>query len=150
MGLTPDAAEPSGWERLLARIPVHPHLIVLRTAATVVLSCLIGQAGFAAAGLGRNPAWFGWHETGAVVTVCACLVSLVLYLLLRRIGGSVLMGLAVATTVMVLVQVGFAEAGWKDVHIFWGVLTVMVGTALTSWTYRHPPPPGWRPATQNP
>ncbi|MVA74853.1 hypothetical protein GC722_02225 [Auraticoccus sp. F435] len=118
-------------------LPVHPHLLVLRTAATLVLAALIGQAGWAAAGIGRDPRWFGLHETFAWVTLAVCLASLVVYVVLRRTAGRLLVTMAAVVAVLPLVQIGLAEARVIDAHVFVGVLTVMVGTALTSWTYRH-------------
>lgn len=121
-------------------IPIHPHLLVLRTAATLVLSALIGQVGWAAAGLGRDPRYLGVHEVFAWVTLAVVLLSLVAYLVLRRTAGPLLVTMAAAVAGLSLAQIGLAEAGVLDAHIFVGVLTVMVGTALTSWTYRHPAP----------
>ena len=122
------------------RVPIHPHLLVLRSLVTVEISLLIGQAGWASAGLGRDPGWFGMHALFALPTLVFTVVTLAGYLVLRRTAGPVCLSLAVAQTLAVLSQYGLGEAGVRDVHIFLGVLTVMVCTALTSWTYRLPPP----------
>ncbi len=119
------------------KLPVHPHLLVLRTAATLVLSALIGQAGWAAAAIGDDPSYFGTHRWWGWLTVAVCLLSLVAYLVLRRSAGTVLVVLAAVVAVLPLVQVALAESDLVALHIFVGVLTVMVATALTSWTYRH-------------
>lgn len=115
----------------------HPHLIVLRSAATLVLSCLIAQAGWAAALLGQDPGFRLHHQVGAWVTVAVCVASAVVYLVLRRSAGPVNVALAVMVAVASIVQFALGEAGVLAVHIFLGVLVAMLGTALTSWTYRH-------------
>ncbi|SDY52487.1 hypothetical protein SAMN05428934_102147 [Tessaracoccus flavus] len=115
----------------------HPHLIVLRTAATVILSCLIGQAGWAAAFIGGGSGYRVHHEVGAWVTMAAAIVGALVYLVLRRSAGLVNVILALALAVAVVAQYFMGEAGATALHIFSGVLIVMLGTALTSWTYRH-------------
>lgn len=120
----------------------HPHLIWLRSAATVVLSCLIGQAGWASAVLGGEPRYLVHHQVGAWVTLAAALASAVVYLVLRRSAGPVNVALALAVAVLVTVQVWLGELGDRALHIFTGVLLAMLGTALTSWTYRHRLPEG--------
>ena len=40
----------------------------------------------------------------------------------------------------VTVQFALGETDQRALHIFLGVLVVMLGTALTSWTYRHEMP----------
>jgi hypothetical protein len=119
------------------RLPIHPHLLVLRSAATLVLSALIAQVGWAAAGLGDDGAYFLVHAVFAWVVVVVCVLSAVVYVVLRRSAGPVLVVLALVTAVLPLVQVALARAELVSLHIFLGVLTAMVGTALTSWTYRH-------------
>ncbi len=118
----------------------HPHLIILRTAATVVISCIIGQAGWAAAFIGGSEQYFPYHRVGALVAVVVCILAAVVYLVLRRSAGPVNVVLAVALAVGVVAQYFMGEAGMASLHIFWGVLLVMLGTALTSWTYRHEMP----------
>ena len=118
----------------------HPHLIVLRTSATVVISCIIGQAGWAAAFIGGAGNYFPYHRVGAVVAVGASVLGAVVYLVLRRSAGLVNVVLAVALALGVVAQYALGEAGLASVHIFWGVLLVMLATALTSWTYRHQMP----------
>ena len=58
------------------QLPVHPHLLVLRTLITLELSLLIGQAGWASAGLGRDPGWFGMHALFALPTLVFTVVTL--------------------------------------------------------------------------
>ena len=115
----------------------HVTLIVLRTAATLALSAVIGQAGWAAAFLGGESQYRAAHEVGAVVTLVTLVVTVVLYLVLRRYAGTVSTVLAVVLAVMGAAQYALGEGGIVSEHIFLGVLTAMVATALTSWTFRH-------------
>lgn len=124
----------------------HPHLIVLRSAATVVISCVVAQAGFAAAILNGEHERHRNHQVGAWVTLVSTLAAAVLYLVLRRSAGAVNVSLAVVLAVVVSVQ--FALGQGYDVlawHIFLGILIAMLATALTSWTYRHRMPDDARP-----
>ncbi|MCC2593613.1 hypothetical protein LKO27_09360 [Tessaracoccus sp. OS52] len=129
----------------LPQLP-HPHLIVLRSVATVVLSCLIGQAGWAAAFLGGENAYRVHHEVGAWVTLAATIIGAVVYVILRRSAGTVNVVLALVLAVAVVLQYALGEADATALHIFSGVLIVMLGTALTSWTYRHRMPTGGSPS----
>ncbi|MGD8148789.1 hypothetical protein [Ornithinimicrobium sp. Y1694] len=115
----------------------HPHLIALRLAATVLLSCVIGQAGWAAAWLGGEPRYAAFHQVGAWVTLAVAIASAVLYVVLRRSAGAVNLGLALGVSAVVALQVALGELGVRGPHIFLGVLLAMLATALTSWTYRH-------------
>ena len=112
-------------------------LIVLRSVATVVLSALIGQAGWAAAFLGGDDGYRRYHQVGAWATLAVCVAAAVVYLAMRRAAGTVNVVLAVSVAAAASVQYALGEAGATSVHIFLGVLLVMLGTALTSWTYRH-------------
>lgn len=115
-------------------------LIVLRTIVTVVLSALIGQAGWAAAFIGGEGDFRTHHQVGAWVTLGLCIGAAVVYVAMRRWAGPVNVTLAVLLAVGASVQVALGERGATSAHIFLGVLLVMLGTALTSWTYRHVPP----------
>lgn len=115
----------------------HPHLIVLRSVATLELSAIIGQAGWAAAWLGGEGDYFPYHQVGAWVTLVLCAVGAVVYLVLRRSAGPVNTWLAVTLAVLVVIQFLLGEHHATAMHIFLGVLIAMVATALTSWTYRH-------------
>ena len=117
-------------------MPPFP-LIVLRTVVTVVLSALIGQAGWAAAFLGGEGQYRNHHRVGAWVTLGLCLVGAGVYVAMRRVAGPVNVTLAVLLAVAASVQFALGQNGQTSVHIFLGVLLVMLGTALTSWTYRH-------------
>lgn len=120
----------------------HPHLVILRTAATVVLSCIIGQAGWAAAFIGGDAGYRVHHGVGALVTVVATLLTAVVYLVLRRSAGGVNVALAILVAAATGVQYLLGGSGHTALHIFLGVLLAMLGTALTSWTYRHRMPEG--------
>jgi len=123
----------------LSKLP-HPHLIVLRTAATLVISAVLAQAGFAAAALGRDKSYFAAHAIGAAVTLTLGIASAICYTVLRRTAGPVLLWLAWATAGALVVQFTLGKLEVADVHIFLGVLIAMLATALTSWTYRLPAP----------
>ena len=118
----------------------HPHLIWLRSAATLLISAVIGQAGFAAAAIGRDKSYFLFHAIGAGVTLTLGIASAICYTVLRRTAGPVLLWLAWATAAAIIVQFVLGKLEIADAHIFLGVLIAMLATALTSWTYRHPAP----------
>lgn len=121
----------------------HPHLIVLRSAATIVLSCLIAQVGWAAAFLGGEGQYVAYHRVGAWVTLSVTVAAAAIYLFLRKSAGLVNIVMSVLLAVIVVVQFTLGEIGETGLHIFLGVLIAMLGTALTSWTYRHAmPDPG--------
>lgn len=114
-----------------------PRLIVLRSVATIELSAIIGQAGWAAAFLGGETRYRAYHAAGAAVTLACCALGAVAYALLRRSAGAVNVALASALAVLVGVQYALGESAVTAAHIFLGVLIAMLATALTSWTYRH-------------
>ncbi|WP_149814445.1 hypothetical protein [Serinicoccus marinus] len=126
--------------RMALRLPAgmpHPHLVVLRTLATLALSAVVAQAGWAAAFLGGQGQYVGYHRVGAWVTAGVVVLTAVGYLVLRRSAGPVNLSLALLLALAVVVQVTLGRAGAASAHIFLGVLIAMVATALTSWTYRH-------------
>lgn len=126
----------------------HPHLIILRSTATLVLSCLIAQAGWAAAFLGGDNQYFAYHRVGAWVTLALTVAGAVVYLALRKSAGPINVTLAVLLAAVVAVQFTLGQIGETGLHIFLGILIAMLGTALTSWTYRHAiPGEGDREAT---
>ncbi|MFP5416660.1 MAG: hypothetical protein ACLGHZ_07245 [Actinomycetes bacterium] len=118
----------------------HPHLIILRSFVTVALSCLIGQAGWAAAFIGGQGGFRLHHQVGAWITLAVSVLTALAFVILRRSAGVVNVVLAIALVVAVSVQYTLGAAGSTSAHVFFGVLTVMLGTALTSWTYRHAMP----------
>lgn len=121
------------------RLP-HPHLIVLRSVITLELSLLIGQAGWAAAGLGGERHYFSTHAWFALPTLLMGLVNAMCYVILRRTAGIVCLVLAVLLAVMSGIQYALGDAHVVGLHIFFGILTIMTATTLTSWTYRLPAP----------
>lgn len=118
----------------------HPHLIALRLAATVLLSAVIAQAGWASAMLGGESRYVRFHAVGAWVTLGVAVLSALTYLVLRRSAGPVNLWLAAGLALAIAVQIGLGETGQRAQHIFVGVLVAMLATALTSWTYRHKMP----------
>lgn len=122
-----------------------PPLIALRTMATVQLSAIIAQAGWAAAALGGEPHYWSNHSTGAHLAIGLCTLGALLYLVLHRHAGIVNATLAVLLALAVGVQYLLGEASEIGLHIFTGVLIAMLATALTSWTYRHHPTRVQRP-----
>ncbi|MGO1383742.1 MAG: hypothetical protein ACTHWA_06565 [Arachnia sp.] len=139
------AAEPGRWQSGDMQRPKlpHPHLIILRSVATLIISCIIGQAGWAAAFLGGSGNYFPHHQVTAVITMVVSVLGAMVYLVLRRSAGLVNVVLAIALAAGIVAQYVLGETGMASLHIFWGILLVMLGTALTSWTYRHEmPSPG--------
>lgn len=132
------------------QLPIHPHLLVLRSLVTTELSLLLGQAGWASAGLGGDPGWFGFHALFALPTLVFAVVTSAGYLVLRRTAGTVCVWLAVMLAALLVVQYALGKGAVLDLHIFLGVLIVMVGTALTSWTYRLRPPHRARTGSSRP
>mgnify|MGYP003488172622 CR=1 FL=1 len=120
----------------------HPHLIALRSAATLLISAVIGQAGFAAAAIGRDKSFFAFHVIGSGVTLTLAIACAVCFTVLRRTAGPVLLWLAWSTAAAIVLQFVLGKLEVADVHIFLGVLIAMLATALPSWTYRHPAPAG--------
>ena len=121
------------------RLPARPSvpMMVLRSVATVLISAIIAQAGWAAAALGGEPHYWRNHAVGAPITLGLCVAAAVVYVVMRRSAGRVNVALAVGLAVAVAAQYGLGEAhviGW---HVFLGILIAMLVTALTSWTYRH-------------
>ena len=84
---------------MTARVELpHPHLIWLRSAATLVISAVIGQAGFAAAAIGRrDKSYFFFHAIGAGLTLTLAIGCAICFTVLRRTAGRVLLWLAWAT-----------------------------------------------------
>jgi hypothetical protein len=118
----------------------HPHLIILRSVATVLLSLIIAQAGWASALLGGAGDYLRQHQIGAWLTLSFAMVTAIAYLVLRRSAGPVNVGLAIAAAVAITVQFTLGMLEVRAVHIFLGILIVGLTTALTSWTYRHTMP----------
>ena len=123
----------------MAALP-HPHLIALRMAATVLLSAVIAQTGWASAMLGGDARYAAFHQVGAWVTLAVAVLAALTYVVLRRSAGPVNLWLAVGLVLALAVQIGLGETGQRAPHIFVGVLIAMLATALTSWTYRHKMP----------
>ena len=120
------------------RLP-PPALIVLRLIATLLLSLVIAQAGWASAFLGGQEQYERLHAIGGPVTLAASVIGAGIYLVLRSAAGTVNVVLAVLLAAMLTGQYLIGGGALVSLHIFTGVLIAMVATALTSWTYRHQP-----------
>lgn len=128
--------------------PPRPRLLVaLQTEATVVMSLAIGQAGLAAGFLGGSEGLKPAHGVNAYALLAVTVILVVTAVLHRRGGGPrwpVLAGvilLLVETLQLVLAR--FEVVG---LHIFCGVLFVVLATLLTSYLFR----PGFVPSTVRP
>ena len=116
-----------------------PVMMLLRLVATIEISAVIAQAGWAAAFLGGQEQYEFFHSTGAIMTIVICVGGALVYLAFRRHAGPVNVALAVALAAALGVQYALGESHEVGPHIFFGVLIAMLVTALTSWTYRHDP-----------
>ncbi|GAB48506.1 hypothetical protein [Mobilicoccus pelagius] len=121
--------------------PPSVPMIVARLVATLELSLVVGQAGWASAFLAGESQCRPHHAVGAILTLVTCLVGALVYIVLRQWVGRVNLVLAVTMAVLAGVQYALGEAAAVAAHIFLGVLVAMTATALTSWTYRHEPTP---------
>ncbi len=124
-----------------------PLLVALQTEATVLMSLAIGQAGLAAGFLGGSEGLKPVHGVNAYALLAVTVALVVTAVLHRRGGGPrwpVLAGvilLLVETLQLVLAR--FEVVG---LHIFSGVLFVVLATLLTSYLFR----PGFTPSTGRP
>ncbi len=120
-----------------------PPMMLLRSVATLEISAVIAQVGWAAAFLGGEERYEAFHSAGALVTIAICGLGALVYVVMRRHAGPVNVTLAVALAVALAaalgVQYALGESHVIGLHIFFGVLIAMLVTALTSWTYRHDP-----------
>ncbi|MCA0438431.1 MAG: hypothetical protein M9891_08900 [Austwickia sp.] len=117
-------------------IPTKP-MMALRFIATVVLSAVVAQAGWAAAYLGGDRSYLRQHTLGGGVTLAVCVLAATAYVALRRAAGRVNVALAIFLAAAVGGQYALGAVEAVGPHIFLGVLIAMIATALTSWTYRH-------------
>lgn len=119
-------------------------LVALQAEATVLMSLAIGQAGLAAGFLGGSDGLKPVHGVNAYALLAVTVALVVTAVLYRRGGGPrwpVLAGvilLLVETLQLVLAR--FEVVG---LHIFSGVLFVVLATLLTSYLFR----PGFVPST---
>lgn len=116
-----------------------PPMMLLRSVATLEISAVIAQVGWAAAFLGGEERYEAFHSAGALVTIAICGLGAIVYVVMRRHAGPVNVTLAVALAAALGVQYALGESHAIGPHIFFGVLIAMLVTALTSWTYRHDP-----------
>ena len=119
-------------------------LTALRIEATVLMSLAIGQAGLAAGFLGGRESLVPVHRANAYALATLTIAVLLTAVAYRRAGGPrwpILAG-AILLSVEVL-QVVLARTEVVGLHIFFGVLFVVLATLATSYLFR----PGFLPPT---
>lgn len=121
-----------------AKHPPHSRrLTALRIEATVLMSLAIGQAGLAAGFLGGDGSLEPVHGINAYALIATTVVVTVTAVLYRRTGGPpwpILAGV-----ILLLVETGqlvLASLDAVGLHIFSGVLFVVMATLLTSYLFR--------------
>lgn len=119
-----------------------PLLIALQTEATIFMTLSIGQAGLAAAFISKQAAVKNIHEINAFVMAAVALVILATAIFYRRGGGPlwILLG-AGLLLVLVLAQISLGELKVVGLHIFLGVIYVVLAVLFTSYLFR----PGFTP-----
>jgi hypothetical protein len=112
-------------------------LLALQIEATVLMSLAIGQAGLAAGFLGGDAGLKPLHGANAYALLTLTVAVIITAVVYRRGGGPrwpVLAGvilLAVETLQLIL-----ARTEVVGLHIFCGVLFVVLATLLTSYLFR--------------
>jgi hypothetical protein len=128
--------------------PRRPRLlVVLQTEATVLMSLAIGQAGLAAGFIGGENGLRPVHGVNAYALLTVTAIIIVTAVLYRRDGGPrwpVLAGIILL--VVETLQLILARAEVVGLHIFLGVLFVVLATLLTSYLFR----PGFVPSNGSP
>ena len=128
--------------------PRRPRLLVaLQTEATVLMSLAIGQAGLAAGFIGGEDGLKPVHGVNAYALLTLTVVLVVTAVLYRRGGGP--RWPVLAGTILLVVetlQLILARAEVVGLHVFLGVLFVVLATLLTSYLFR----PGFLPANGSP
>ena len=120
-----------------------PLMITLQTEATIFMSLSIGQAGLAAAFISKQAAVKNIHEINAFVMGGLAVVMLVTAIFYRRSGGPLWVVLAAGLLVIVIVtQISLGELKVVGVHIFLGVIYVVLAVLFTSYLFR----PGFTPS----
>lgn len=129
-------------ETSTARTRRPPLLIALQTEATIFMSLAIGQAGLAAAFISKQATTKPVHEINAFVLATIALVMAVTALLYRRSGGPRwVLPAAGLLLVLIVVQISLGELKVAGVHIFLGVISVVLAVLFTSYLFR----PGFSP-----
>ena len=117
-------------------------LVALRAEATVLMSLAIGQAGLASGFLGGSSGLKPVHGVNAVIISVVTVGTLLTAIAYQRAGGPRWPVLAAAILVLVeVLQITLARLGVTGLHIFVGVLFVVMATLLTSYLFR----PGFVP-----
>lgn len=118
--------------------PRRPRLlVVLQTEATVLMSLAIGQAGLAAGFIGGEDGLKPVHGVNAYALLTLTVVVIITAVLYRRGGGPRWPVLAGIILVLVeTLQLVLARAEVVGLHVFLGVLFVVLATLLTSYLFR--------------
>jgi hypothetical protein len=117
-------------------------LLALQIEATVLMSLAIGQAGLAAGFLGGDENIKPLHGANAYALLALTVALIITAVAYRRGGGPrwpVLAG--VILLVVETLQLVLARADAVGLHIFCGVLFVVLATLVTSYLFR----PGFVP-----
>ena len=121
--------------------------MALQVEATVLMSLAIGQAGLAAGFLGGQEALKPLHGANAYALLTLTVVVLITAVVYRRDGGPRWPVLAGAILLLVeTLQLLLARSEVVGLHIFCGVLFVVLATLVTSYLFR----PGFVPSTVRP
>lgn len=128
--------------------PRRPRLLVaLQTEATVLMSLAIGQAGLAAGFLGGSEGLKPLHGVNAYALLAVTAALVVTAVLHRRGGGPRWPVLAGVILLLVeTLQLVLARSEVVGLHIFCGVLFVVLATLVTSYLFR----PGFVSSTVRP
>jgi hypothetical protein len=119
-------------------------LVALQIEATVLMSLAIGQAGLAAGFLGGQEALKPLHGANAYALLTLTVVVIITAVVYRRDGGPRWPVLAAAILLLVeTLQLLLARSEVVGLHIFCGVLFVVLATLTTSYLFR----PGFVPST---
>ncbi|GAA3716716.1 hypothetical protein GCM10022204_40640 [Microlunatus aurantiacus] len=118
--------------------PPRPRLLVaLQTEATVLMSLAIGQAGLAAGFLGGQGGLRPVHGVNAYALLAVTVAIILTAVAHRRSGGPRWPVLAGAILLVVeTLQLTLARFDVVGLHIFCGVLFVVLATLLTSYLFR--------------
>jgi hypothetical protein len=114
-----------------------PLLVLVQTAATLLMSLAIGQAGLAAAFMTGQSSLKQVHAVNGFLLAAVTVATLVCAVLYQRRGGPRWMVAAAALLLLLeAIQITLGETGGTGAHIFLGVLLVTATTLYTSYLFR--------------
>lgn len=117
-------------------------LIALQTEATIFMTLAIGQAGLAAAFISKQATVKNIHELNGFVLAGIALIMVLTAVLYRRAGGPIWAVLAAGLLfVLIIAQISLGELKVVGLHIFLGVIDVVLAVLFTSYLFR----PGFTP-----